>query len=473
MEETKETTENTPALAAAKGGGTSDAASAGEAAGGTEAKRSADFCEMPVIPGYALEQGVEMKPCKYCRIMVPKKARICPNCKKKLKRHWIRNLIIFLVIIALCGLGVYYYLYEYHGEYRAAFIFGPRETVVVQETVADLESGEMAGQTGTLEAQTAAGSKAQDADVQSAESKAQDATGRTAAESEAQNADAQSAESKAQDTAGQMTAGDEAQGTALLTAAEGDSKAAGTQTAADADLDRTEQPGGEAAQQAGGQPKVSGTTLEDVAKDGLDLEAEDDTDVSEAEEESQNQEEKNNQTAKGQDLSDEDGTGKEEQDNRKEDREAEDEKAEDKEDEAEEAEEAEEADVSEQIAVSEYSEEDFRDLCELFDYRKVMRTPEHYIGSCFMIQAAILEQIDGGLFDDNIYYLAVTEDEDGVERYYILRDDRGDDAMPLFEGDAVVIYGQMFDTCSLSVDYIPKNRKVPAVTIAYLDLEEE
>lgn len=48
------------------------------------------------------EQGNETKMCKHCQTEIPKKAKVCPNCRKKQggKLKWI---IIVIVVIAIIG----------------------------------------------------------------------------------------------------------------------------------------------------------------------------------------------------------------------------------------------------------------------------------------------------------------------------------------------------------------------------------
>lgn len=44
----------------------------------------------------------ETKKCKYCQMEIPKKAKVCPNCKRTLKSHGcLIPVLIFLIII--CG----------------------------------------------------------------------------------------------------------------------------------------------------------------------------------------------------------------------------------------------------------------------------------------------------------------------------------------------------------------------------------
>ena len=45
----------------------------------------------------------ETKKCKYCQTDIPKKAKVCPNCKKNLKSHGcLAGVSIFLCVIVVC-----------------------------------------------------------------------------------------------------------------------------------------------------------------------------------------------------------------------------------------------------------------------------------------------------------------------------------------------------------------------------------
>ncbi len=127
----------------------------------------------------------------------------------------------------------------------------------------------------------------------------------------------------------------------------------------------------------------------------------------------------------------------------------------------------------EAVVVSDYSEEAFRELCRQIDYRKLMREQETYSGCAVTVELTVLEQIDGGLFDDHIYYLCMTQDSRGFDRYYVIRDDRGEDAALILEGDVLQIYGLFFDTCRCPAQYTAVDMEIPALAMAYCDLQEE
>ena len=56
---------------------------------------------------YDFAPDVKLKECRFCRVMIPKKAKICPNCRMSLKRHWFRNLAAVVFAVAVIGAGGY------------------------------------------------------------------------------------------------------------------------------------------------------------------------------------------------------------------------------------------------------------------------------------------------------------------------------------------------------------------------------
>lgn len=339
------------------------------------------------VPGYTLESGVKMKPCKYCRVMVPKKAKICPNCKKKIKKNWLGLLVFLLIIALLAGGGAYYYLYLY----QPAPAMSPAAT------------------TGTETATTDAATKETVADTATEDTTADMGTADT-------TADAAAEETKADVTAANTDTGVEST----------EGKDASKDTATDTS-DATEE---NAEVNLLNQP----LTEETATENGTDT---------------------NQSTAKDKDNSMDTEADALENPLTVGDEETEEEAA------------------PEVIDPTAYSEEEFRAMCANVDFKKLMRTPDTYLNQCLTLEVTIVAQVDGGLFDENTYYLVSAEDKNGVERYYILRDDRGEDAMLLFEGDVITVYGQMFATCKVPVEYGIRNNKVPAISIVYCDLEEE
>ena len=91
-----------------------------------------------VATEYQFSKEAKLKECKYCRVMVPKKAKICPNCKMSLKKRWLRNffiILILLVAVAAVVAGGYYYLYEYQPTRTASVDVTEQNTEVAEEKV--------------------------------------------------------------------------------------------------------------------------------------------------------------------------------------------------------------------------------------------------------------------------------------------------------------------------------------------------
>lgn len=341
----------------------------------TEDKNNVHFA------GFQVEDGSKMKACRYCRVMVPKKAWICPNCKMKIRRHWGR-LIAALLFVAVIGGGAAYLALTENGNammVSAGLISGTDSTVAENETAGN-EKAQASEDGQNVVQQTEDVAKAESsADAIDIVKLASDLkTETTKADTKSKD---QTAEPDKSDAAAEEDVIEEA-----LSIAKRDSDTAATQNdQTDATADQN------AAGDAGEQSGTDGTE-EDTAEQTIDPAA--------------------------------------------------------------------------------YSEEDFKGLCEAIDYRALMRTSEENIGRCLTMEAEILEQIDGGLFDEQVYYLAAQEDAKGIQRYYILRDDRGREAEPLFEGDSILVYGQMFATCKPKGSDRVWNHELPAVAMIYAELEE-
>ena len=346
------------------------------------------------VPGYTLESGVKMKPCKYCRVMVPKKAKICPNCKKKIKKNWLGLLVFLLIIALLAGGGAYYYLYLY----QPAPAMSPAATTGTETATTDEATKETVTDTATEDTT---------ADMGTADMGTADTTVDAAAEETKADATAANTDTGVESTEGKDASKDTATDTSDA-------------TEENAEVNLLNQP----------------LTEETATENGTDT---------------------NQSTAKDTDKDDSTDTKADALENPL----------------TVGDEEAEEEAAPEVIDPTAYSEEEFRAMCTNVDFKKLMRTPDTYLNQCLTLEVTIVAQVDGGLFDENTYYLVSAEDKNGVERYYILRDDRGEEAVLLFEGDVITVYGQMFATCKVPVEYGIRNNKVPAISIVYCDLEEE
>lgn len=345
----------------------------------TEDKNNVHFA------GFQVEDGSKMKACKYCRVMVPKKAWICPNCKMKIRRHWGRLIAALLFVAVIGGSAAYLALTENGNAMMvsAGLIAGKDSTVAENETAGN-EKAQTSENGQNVVQQTEDVAKAEpSADAIDIVKLASDL------KTETSKADTKSKDQTAEPDKSDATSEENVEEDVIeeaLSIAKTDSDTAATQNdQTDAAADQN------AAGDAGEQSGTDGTE-EDTAEQTIDPAA--------------------------------------------------------------------------------YSEEDFKGLCEAIDYRALMRTSGENIGRCLIMEAEILEQIDGGLFDEQVYYLVAQEDAKGILRYYILRDDRGEDAEPLFEGDSILVYGQMFATCKPKGSDLVMNHEIPAVAMVYAELQE-
>mgnify|MGYP007025195117 CR=1 FL=1 len=56
-------------------------------------KNTAENREDSIRREYGFAPDVKLKECRFCCVMIPKKAKVCPNCRMSLKRHWFRCLL--------------------------------------------------------------------------------------------------------------------------------------------------------------------------------------------------------------------------------------------------------------------------------------------------------------------------------------------------------------------------------------------
>lgn len=303
---------------------------------------------------YEFAPDAKLKECKHCRVMIPKKAKICPNCKMRVKMGWLKKLllILFLLVIigaAVCGAGYYLYLYQ--------------NSVATSVTSTEVTGGDNSGEDNSVK-ETGAEPAAESA----ADSDSTDAT------------EAQDTQAKEEQTAETQTDAVKAEEPALQNETVVDKQSESDETVMPEGLLTTEQDDE--------QPVISLPEDKDVAEQQED-------------------------------------------------------------------------------------EESFKESCEQIDYKTMLRQMEEYLDKPTTIEVTVAAQIDGGLFDDNIYYLCVSEDKKGIERYYIIRDDREEKAMMILEGDVLCIYGTLFDQCRLPASVIVTRPTVPAISMKFCELLDE
>ena len=397
-------------------------------------KNTAENREDSIRREYGFAPDVKLKECRFCCVMIPKKAKVCPNCRMSLKRHWFRNLVAAVFAVAVIG-GGGYYLSEHWGIMKDAVASVWRAqngSAVPVMSVTTVDTAEMAAGAAAVEpAEVTSLSEAESGQtvdlVQTAES-----TGNQADH-----------ESK---TANAVNTGDQTE--ALAGKAE---QAAGTEGKEEAESGKDTENADRAEEQKDVEDKTDHSADEETAAEN---EA-----VSSA---AQKAEKKG---AEADDEADRNGTA----DSRLKENTA-------KKDGS--LTEEESADTEKQeTAVSakdmDRQEQEYREECTTVSYKAMLRDTESCLDMALTMEVQVVCQVNGGLFDDNIYYLCKAEDGNNITRYYIVRDDREADDTLILEGDMLTVFGQLFGTCRIPADLIETRPVVPAVSMLYYDLTGE
>ena len=397
-------------------------------------KNTAENREDSIRREYGFAPDVKLKECRFCCVMIPKKAKVCPNCRMSLKRHWFRNLVAAVFAVAVIG-GGGYYLSEHWGIMKDAVASVWRAqngSAVPVMSVTTVDTAEMAAGAAAVE-------PAEVTSLSEAES------GQTVdlvqtAESTGNQADHESKTANAVNTG-----------------------------------DQTEALAGKAEQTAGTEGKEESETRKDTENTGRSEEQKDVEDKTEhsADEETAAENEAvssaaqkaEKKGAEADDEADRNGTA----DSRLKENTA-------KKDGS--LTEEESADTEKQeTAVSakdmDRQEQEYREECTTVSYKAMLRDTESCLDMALTMEVQVVCQVNGGLFDDNIYYLCKAEDGNNIMRYYIVRDDREADDTLILEGDMLTVFGQLFGTCRIPADLIETRPVVPAVSMLYYDLTGE
>ncbi len=400
-------------------------------------KNTAENREDSIRREYGFAPDVKLKECRFCCVMIPKKAKVCPNCRMSLKRHWFRNLVAAVFAVAVIG-GGGYYLSEHWGIMKDAVASVWRAqngSAVPVMSVTTVDTAEMAAGAAAVE-------PAEVTSLSEAES------GQTVdlvqtAESTGNQADHESKTANAVNTAN-----------------------TGNQTEALA---------GKAEQTAGTEGKEESETRKDTENTGRSEEQKDVEDKTEhsADEETAAENEAVSSAAqkaekKGAEADDEaytNGTA----DSRSKENTA-------KKDGGlteEESANTEKQETAVSAKDMDRQEQEYREECTTVSYKAMLRDTESCLDMALTMEVQVVCQVNGGLFDDNIYYLCKAEDGNNITRYYIVRDDREADDTLILEGDMLTVFGQLFGTCKIPADLIETRPVVPAVSMLYYDLTGE
>lgn len=433
----------------------------------TSEKNTTETKEDSIRRDYGFAPDVELKECRYCRVMIPKKARVCPNCRMSLKKYWFRNLVAAVFAVAVIGVGGYY-LSDHWGIMRDAVMsvwIAQDNNAVSTVSVTTVDTAEMAAGAAQAGSSEVAVNKenSENTDAEEATKSGTEAARDNIAETEKE---ADSPETSA-DTSGQAqnkTTGSK-QSVSNMASSKEDNTADIDELTADKDEgekaaenratedeETTSDSGTAEKKNAAG--NSTNTVNGDKDNNGKDDSDKDNNDKEKSNINSNGKEKSdNNKDDKGNNSNDEDNNSKIEGYD----------------------EESQQASGEKTAAGNDSTQQEqaFRDDCSEVSYKALLRDSETYLNTALKVEVQVVCQVMGGLFDDNIYYLCKVEGVSGIERYYIIRDDREEDDTLILEGDTLTVYGELFGNCKLPANLIETRPTVPAVAMLYFDLKEE
>ena len=475
-------------------------------------KNTAENREDSIRREYGFAPDVKLKECRFCCVMIPKKAKVCPNCRMSLKRHWFRNLVAAVFAVAVIG-GGGYYLSEHWGIMKDAVASVWRAqngSAVPVMSVTTVDTAEMAAGAAVVEpAEVTSLSEAESGQTVDLVQAAESTGNQTDHESKTANAvntantgnQTEALSGKAEQAAGTEGKEEPESSTDAESSVSTDRKTNAermkeTEDGADPEnsLDAEEvssrksaTDGGDGksteAAAGGAEDEKDAGTRED-SEDREDSETRKDTENTGRSEEQKDVEDKTDHSVdeetaaeneavssaaqnaeKNGDETDRNGTA----DSRSKENTA-------KKDGG--LTEEESADTEKQeTAVSakdmDRQEQEYREECTTVSYKAMLRDTENCLDMALTMEVQVVCQVNGGLFDDNIYYLCKAEDGNNIMRYYIVRDDREADDTLILEGDMLTVFGQLFGTCKIPADLIETRPVVPAVSMLYYDLTGE
>lgn len=418
---------------------------------------------------YAFAADAKLRECKYCRVMIPKKAKICPNCKMVLKKHTEIKVAAAVLVIAAIGGGLSAYM-------------GLLPDHVVPAWMVKNKSSEPVLSVTTVETpETAAGAQiVESVDV----AVAADIPKPDVAEAELEEKIAQSVNSM---TAGKLETEvvltEEKDELGTDSAADGNEKVAkdaGTDSDEDGENSKIEDTSKETGRSGDGSEvtdKAAGRTDEEQETIGKTVvrngEESEDTDKA-ARRTSEELEATGKTAARVSEEPETTGkaagrTGEEsEASGKTASRTSEETKSAGNTADTEEDRDDQDDMFPEDMDVNEAA---FRADCVWRDYKELLRN-EDYLGTAVWLEAEVICPVEGGLFDENIYYLCMAEESNGIERYYIIRDDRTEEQLLILEGDVLTIYGRLFGNCKLPASLVETRPTVPAISMLSCDLQE-
>lgn len=120
------------------------------------------------------------------------------------------------------------------------------------------------------------------------------------------------------------------------------------------------------------------------------------------------------------------------------------------------------------------TEEEYKESCQEYAYKDVLRNPQDYVGKRVKIPVMISSVHEESIFNATKYYFAYSEGEYGWYSgdYYAIFDERVDNSLKLLSDDVIYVYGEIAES-EYTSSLILSSEEVFAIKMKYVELLEE
>ena len=123
--------------------------------------------------------------------------------------------------------------------------------------------------------------------------------------------------------------------------------------------------------------------------------------------------------------------------------------------------------------VLEESEEEYKESCEEYDYKTVLRNPDDYVGKRVKITVKINSVHEENLLNNTKYYMAYSEGEYGwYGNMYGVFDLRDEDDFKILSDDVITVYGEIAST-EYTSSLIVSSQEIFCIEMKYMELVSE
>jgi len=124
---------------------------------------------------------------------------------------------------------------------------------------------------------------------------------------------------------------------------------------------------------------------------------------------------------------------------------------------------------------NEETEEEFKAACKEYAYKEIARNPKNFVGEKIVLTVKVYQILEGGLWGEEEYYRAYTNDEYGLwlGDEYIIYDDRLNDDTKVLQDDILKVYGTVAGVKEITRALTGVTEEIPAINMKYLELVAE